>query len=140
MRAEDFVSRLAKARKTGPGRWVACCPAHEDDHPSFTIREIEDGRILVHCFGGCNVEEVVAAVGVSLSDLFPEKLIDYARPERKPFRAEDVMKCVEMEMQIVALCAADMAAGKSLSDTDRKRLALANSRLAEATRLSLGEL
>jgi len=138
MRAEEFVSRLVKVRRTGPGRWVSCCPAHEDDHPSFTIRELEDGRILTHCFAGCSVEDVVAAVGVSVSDLFPEKLIEYAKPLRRPFPAEDVLACLEIEMQIVAICAGDMAAGRPLAEKDKVRLAVAQERISEAVRFGRG--
>ena len=138
MRAEEFVSHLVKVRRTGPGRWVSCCPAHEDKHPSFTIRELEDGRILTHCFAGCSVEEVVSAIGVSVSDLFPEKLTDYGRPMRRPFPAEDVLACLQLEAQIVAICAGDMAAGRELSKEDKVRLTVAQERIQEAVRLANG--
>lgn len=138
MRIEDFLSRLQKVRKAGPGRWVACCPAHEDKNPSLTVRELEDGRILIHCFPGCGVDEVVGAVGLTVSDLFPEKPIENARPLRKPFPAEDVIAAMELEVQIVVLCAADIAEGKTLSDVDLARLIVAKKRLEEARRMALG--
>ncbi len=138
MRVEDFLSRLQKVRRTGPGRWVACCPAHDDKNPSMTVRELEDGRILIHCFPGCGVDEIVGAVGLSLSDLFPEKSIEHARPLRRPFPAEDVIAAMELEVQIVVLCAADVADGKKLSEVDLARVALARKRLDEARRMALG--
>lgn len=140
MRAEDFVSRLEKVRRTGSGRWIACCPAHEDKTPSLTVRELEDGRILVHCHGGCGVYSVVHAVGVDLSDLFPDKLIaDKVRPLRKPFPAEDVISAMEIEIGVVMICAGDIAEGRTLKPTDRERLKLARQRLDGALRMARGE-
>lgn len=68
MRAHDFVARLSGVRGSGP--WTARCPAHEDTNPSLSVREAADGKILLRCFAGCSVEAVVAALGLSLGDLF----------------------------------------------------------------------
>jgi Protein of unknown function (DUF3631)/Toprim-like len=69
--AERLLGRLEGVRRSGKG-WTARCPAHEDRQPSLSIAEGEDGRLLLHCFAGCPVERVVAAVGLELRDLFPE--------------------------------------------------------------------
>jgi hypothetical protein len=55
-------------------RWkgVAQCPAHEDRSPSMTFAEGVDGRVVLHCFAGCDSEDVVRALGLSWSDLFPD--------------------------------------------------------------------
>jgi hypothetical protein len=82
---------------------------------------------------------VVGAVGLQVSDLFPDKAIEYARPLRKPFPAEDVIAAMELEIQIVVLCAADVAEGRKLSDVDLARLLVARKRLDEARRMALGE-
>jgi hypothetical protein len=50
-------------------RATACCPAHPDSRPSLSITEIED-RILLHCFAGCRIEDIVRALGLRMSDLF----------------------------------------------------------------------
>lgn len=71
--AEKLVARLDGVRETGTGRWIARCPAHEDKRPSLSIRELDDGRVLVHDFGGCEVGDVLAAVGLEFSDLYPER-------------------------------------------------------------------
>ncbi len=44
MTADVLLSRLDGACRTGPGRWIARCPAHDDRHPSLAVRELEDGR------------------------------------------------------------------------------------------------
>jgi hypothetical protein len=59
--------------------WSAKCPAHEDKNPSLSFGKGVDGRVLVKCHAGCLVETVVARLGLSLSDLFPES----PQPTRK---------------------------------------------------------
>ena len=136
MSADTLLSRLEKVRRTGPGRWQARCPAHDDRHPSLALRELEDGRVLLHCFAGCEAENVLAAVGLEFDALFPPKPIgDHVKRERRPFYAHDVLACVAAEALIASIAASDLAAGKSLSDTDRERLMVAASRLGHAAEM-----
>ena len=67
-----LLAQLKKVTPKGKGQWMACCPAHEDHSPSLSIKENHDGRILVKCFAGCGASDVVHAVGLQLSDLFPD--------------------------------------------------------------------
>jgi hypothetical protein len=69
---ERVLSRLDGVRRTGPGKWLAKCPAHADGRPSLSVREGSDGRALVHCFAGCAVEEVLDALDLALADLFDD--------------------------------------------------------------------
>jgi hypothetical protein len=59
--AEHIASALHKGRQIGPDRWQACCPAHDDKSPSFTITQKAD-RVLFHCFAGCSQAEVISAL------------------------------------------------------------------------------
>lgn len=89
---EDFLSRLNGVRKTGSG-WVARCPCRNDDeNPSLSIGQGDDGRVLVTCHRGmsCNVEEICSSVGLAVSDLMPKKDSDWIRPiEKKPLKKPD---------------------------------------------------
>lgn len=69
--AEELLARLEAVRRNGEGRWMARCPAHGDKGPSLSVREGEDGRILLHCFSGCSFSEIVTALGVEPQQLFP---------------------------------------------------------------------
>jgi hypothetical protein len=41
------------------GRGGLCrCPAHRDRHPSLSVTDAPDGRLLTHCFSGCSPEAV----------------------------------------------------------------------------------
>ena len=57
---------------TGPkgGQWTARCPAHEDHTPSLSIREGDDGRVLLHCHAVCATEAIVAKIELTMRDLF----------------------------------------------------------------------
>lgn len=136
---DNLLSRLTKVKGRN-GNFVACCPAHQDRNPSMTIRETEDGKILLHCFAGCSVHEIANAVGFDLTDLFPPndnpEYIRKPRDNRPRFLASDLLKVIGFEATIVAVAAYDIAKGKPLSETDRERLIAASRRINEA--LDLG--
>jgi hypothetical protein len=73
------VARCLHARRTGAG-WIARCPAHPDRAPSLSIREGDGGRILLHCFTGCTVEAICAALRIKLSDLFFQSGVVQPKP------------------------------------------------------------
>src|SRR5260221_1941608 len=68
---EKILSPLQQVRKSSTGGWTARCPAHHDRHPSLSIGVGKDGRILLKCHAGCTVDGIVAAMGLTLADLFP---------------------------------------------------------------------
>ena len=61
--------KLPTAKPNGNG-WRACCPAHEDQSPSLSINEGDDGRVLLKCFAGCSHDAIVGAMGLESKDLF----------------------------------------------------------------------
>lgn len=70
MTVDELISRLDGVRRSGSG-WKAKCPAHADSDPSLSIREGERG-LLVHCFAGCPVEDIIAALELAMRDLFTD--------------------------------------------------------------------
>lgn len=67
----DRVLPLLRMVKNAAHGYQAACPAHDDSSPSLSVSVGEDGRVLLHCFAGCSVEAVTAALGLAQSDLFP---------------------------------------------------------------------
>ena len=127
-----ITDRLDKVRQTGPGRWIACCPAHGDKSPSLAVRELDDGRILLHCFTGCSVEEVLSAMSLTFDALFPERpATHHVRGERRPFPATDILRCLSFEASIVLSCAASVLDGR-FTAADRERLSIAVGRFHAA--------
>jgi hypothetical protein len=128
MDVNDLVGRLGKAKRTSRDSWLACCPAHKDRTPSLTVRGLDDGRILLHCFGGCEPLDVLDALGLEMTDLFPKSLGNLPGL-RQPFSATDVLRALRREAAIVALSSADLAEGKPV---DHQRVFLASERIADA--------
>jgi hypothetical protein len=132
---EKFIQRLSKVKGRN-GQWTAVCPSHEDKSPSLSVREAEDGRVLVHCFGGCDIRSVLGAVGMDMSDLFPER-VDRSDPSKplkslKPaFYASDLLRIASFECIVVMIAAYDMRRGKQLSESDMSRLQVAQQRIEE---------
>jgi AAA domain len=57
------LARSLKAKRAGSG-WLTRCPAHDDRHPSLSISEGEDGRLLLHCHAGCEFDAILQAAGI----------------------------------------------------------------------------
>jgi putative DNA primase/helicase len=60
MTAEAIADALG-GRKAG-ATWMARCPAHDDREPSLSIRDGEDGKVLVHCHAGCEQADLIAVL------------------------------------------------------------------------------
>ena len=41
--------RGCKPATSGPGEWHARCPAHRGDDPDLSIKEADDGTVILHC-------------------------------------------------------------------------------------------
>ena len=129
MSVERLLERLEKVRQERRGQWVACCPAHLDKSPSLAIGQADDGRILVHCHGGCSALDVISSVGLEWGDLFPEtdkvykSLMTHIRTRPKSLELED---------RVVSLADEDRRNGKKLSREDKARLKQALARGARS--------
>jgi hypothetical protein len=135
-----LLDRLDGVRQTGAGRWIAKCPGHDDRRASLSIRELDDGRTLLHCFAGCDAEAVLNALQLDYSALFPDKPKGglYVMNERRPFSAMDVLRCVSFEALIAAVASSNLAHGTALTETDHARLLLAAERLQSAVGVANG--
>lgn len=132
-----LLARLDKVKANGPGRWLACCPAHDDRSPSLAIRETEDGTILVKCFTGCPTADVLAAVGMDMHELFPKRESNAYRAAKRPgerWVPRDVLAAVAREALVVLLAAEAMKHERPLAPADRDRLAVAAGRLRGAAK------
>lgn len=138
---DKLLPLLDRVKQTAPDKWIACCPAHNDKRPSLSIREVDDGKILLKCWTGCGAAEIVTALGLSVSDLFPETRQDHDyRPEalrkrgpmRAPFSYRDAMQGISHEAEIISLFVEALADGQVLDNGDLERLAQARNRINAA--------
>lgn len=119
------LSRLDKVKAAGAGKWKACCPAHDDRDPSLSIREAEDGKVLLHCWAGCDTESIVGAIGLTICDLFPDS-------GQRPARSGPSKAAQQFEATVISIAVEQMRQGKQLSAADLERFELAKRRLGVA--------
>jgi len=134
MIADKLLSQLEKVKRKGDNSWMALCPAHDDKHPSLIITE-KDERVLLHCFSHqCNVSDIVHAVGLELSDLFPEQIkVEGSKPIRKKrFPAEAILDALAEEFVIAEIGLAVLADGGTLNEKAQARMKEASSRFTNA--------
>ena len=70
-KARTIAASIAAAlggSKAGRG-FICLCPSHADRSPSLSIRDGDDGRLLVHCFSGCDPLDILAAIRTQIGDL-----------------------------------------------------------------------
>jgi len=116
----SFLDRFDSVRGGSPNsqgiiQYTAKCPAHETSHNSLAIGATRDGRYLVHCHAGCAASDVLAAVGLTLQDIYPDggiferaKAINPAFPQR-------------VDKNVLEIAQADRISGKRLSEADKRR-------------------
>lgn len=133
MSIDNVLNKLNKVKKTGPYKWIACCPVHQDKTPSLAIRLLEDQRILIHCFGcQCGIEEFCSSIGISMDELFPEKLTKNYQRERQSFNSYDSLLTLRFEATILSLAAERIAKGLPLTEIDAKRIEKSRKLIDEA--------
>lgn len=69
MHLNEIINRFNGAKSIGENRYQVKCPAHKDDKASLTISE-EDNKILMHCHAGCDLNNILNAIGLQEKDLF----------------------------------------------------------------------
>jgi len=118
MPLENIVRLLDKAQKVG-SQYKACCPVHGDRNPSMYLKE-EDGKVLAHCFScGANGMDVVEALGLSVNELFSDKMTPADAKYRK-------LKSYDLEDKlIISIFESDEAKGKTFTVEDYRRYRLA---------------
>jgi hypothetical protein len=69
---DRVLSHFEGVHRSGAG-WMARCSHHADRQASLSIKQGDDGRVLINCFAGCPNLDVVASAGLSMVDLFPPR-------------------------------------------------------------------
>ena len=77
----SILNQLDKLKETKPKRGMAysataCCPAHVDKSPSLQISETFEGKLLMHCFAGCDYQDIADALGIKSQNKLAYKATD----------------------------------------------------------------
>lgn len=141
MNAEPLLAQLHGVHKTGPASWRARCPAcnHERDTGALAVTENGDGTILLHCFRCSDTAAILAAVGLTIADLFPERIKPQTPEERRSAREvfkrnawAAALRVLSREATVVNAAAGWLRQRRPLADPDYERLVLACSRIDQA--------
>ena len=74
MELQEFLRRFEGVKDgASAGQYTALCPVHGDSKNSLSIATGTGGKILLHCHAGCTTNEICAAVGVDVKELFADK-------------------------------------------------------------------
>lgn len=121
---EKTLSRLDKVHLRQSGQWSAQCPAHADKGPSLSVRESPNGGVLIHCFAGCTVHEIVGAMGMELHELFPPRERPTGTPKRiaRLLTSAQALDLLADKSMLVAIAASNVANGVKLTKADRTQL------------------
>ena len=151
MKITEFLNHLQGVKKTAGG-WTANCSAHADKQASLSLSEGEDGRILLKCFGRCDIESVVHALGLEMRDLFNKESVCLSY---HPIQDEQVSRLAQIsdnkgnstdktcassirrfaQVSRLQCTLKDYATAKKLEETFLKSLAIAESTYRGQTKL-----
>lgn len=133
-----LLARLEHIQKSGKG-WRTACPSCGGRSRKLSVSESDDGRVLLHCFGGCDAATVVGAAGLTLGDLFPERLSadtpeDRKRRQRLARESQwgAALESLALEATVVLLAGKRLQKGVLLDDEDAFRLLQAMKRIDSA--------
>ncbi|WP_051271082.1 toprim domain-containing protein [Shimazuella kribbensis] len=90
---EKILVRLEGVKRNRRG-YQACCPAHDDEHPSLSIWENNQGFIVLHCFVGCSRSDILQALYLTEKDISLQNKKEHSESQsfqispnkKKPFR------------------------------------------------------
>jgi len=96
---ETVLGHLKGVRTSLHG-WVACCPAHYDREPSLSIGLGSEGQVLLNCFAGCSLEQIVEAMGITVAELFPRALSMSEAPPEQTKRERLILVDLALEKRL----------------------------------------
>lgn len=112
MSTQTILDKLNKVRG-GKGQYRAQCPAHGSDGLTLSIKEAEDGSTLLHCFAGCTAFDVMDALGLSHSEMFPDTPYERTGPSKKEIQQK------QYEEMFIEIYKSDVSRGVKPSDEDK---------------------
>jgi putative DNA primase/helicase len=68
LRLSDLLAKLPDVEQTADG-YLVHCPAHDDSKQSLRLTVSDAGKVLLRCRAGCETDDVVKALGLTMRDL-----------------------------------------------------------------------
>lgn len=76
---EEVLARLSNVKSYGHGQFSASCPCPNhgnmkgDRNQSLSIKAGDGGRTLLNCKAGCELKDILSALGLTISNITPPK-------------------------------------------------------------------
>lgn len=128
-----------KVQRSGNGYRISCAACGTASR-KVAVTEADNGSILLHAFCGHSPTEVLAAIGLNLTDLFPLRDLRTMGPEqRRELRRQSLitkhqaaLSVLETEATVLLIAANKLGDGEPLNDTDLTRVRVAALRVFDA--------
>lgn len=134
---ETIRSRLDGVQTRGDNT-RAFCPACGGKSRKLSLSPSDSGGALLHCFGGCAVADVLAAIGLDVGDLFPERIRDVTPEGRRALQEAfkrngwfAALGVLAREATVLEVAAAMIGRAEPLSAEDVDRVHLASQRIRD---------
>ena len=133
---EVLLARLDDPRPNGKDRWRCRCPACGGNKSALSVGIGDDEAVLLRCWKGCDVQQVVSALGLSLTDLFTrtDRMRSPPLARRRLLSANQCVEVIAFECLLTWTAAWNLANGHALTTEDLARLSTAAARIQEMVR------
>ncbi len=89
--------------------------------------------MLLHCFAGCESGDVLSAIGLTMSDLFPARPREHGyAAAQTAIPARELLIILDHEITVAALILNDAVTRRAVSQSDVQRLMQAAARIGKA--------
>ena len=126
------LSRLDGPKPNGRDRWRCACPVcGHSNRSTLSIGVGDNGCVLLKCFKSqCGPDQIAAALGLDIQDLFPPPGAWAAAPKRRRLMsAHQALDLLYEEAALVWVVSSDIARGKLPDSATTDRVALAAARI-----------
>lgn len=133
---DELLGRLEGVQSAGAG-YRARCPACGGQGRKLSIASGDDSRVLLTCFSCHDTPAILAALGLTIGDLFPARITHTTTPqERRELRQRAkesqwsaALNVLAREADVILVAASYPSRGEQLTVDDRARLTLAIGRV-----------
>jgi len=122
----EITSRLKGVVRRHNGGFLAFCPSHGDKKGrSLAVSIGRENQVLMHCFAGCSIHEITAAIDLNPADLFPHKdnVLRYEKKARGGFSAWQMLHVLRGDLIRLHVVVNDLKKIDALPPDDRDFIA-----------------
>jgi len=135
---DTLLERLHNVKAIKPMHWIAGCPiCRSKNGRPIAVTEKDGGIILMKPFCGCETGDVLRALGLKMSDLFPAREGHFLPPVRRAFDPLQILEALAHEFMVAELIACDVDRSGQYDGEQRERMRLVSQRVTAGV-ISLG--